>query len=76
MMKSAVVIGLGQPGRVLAGGFLRCGYQLLPVNRGDDMKSVARTLPDPELVLVAVAETAICMVLLLRCPLSGRAVRL
>ena len=55
-MNEAVVIGLGQLGRVFAGGLLRAGHTVVPVTRGDDMFTVARAHPDPALVLVAVAE--------------------
>jgi len=56
MDKTVVIIGLGQLGRVFAGGFLRAGYTVVPVNRNDDMDVVAASHPDPDLVLVAVAE--------------------
>lgn len=56
MNDSVVIIGLGQLGRVFAGGFLRAGYMLVPVNRGDDMDIVAARHPTPLLALVAVAE--------------------
>lgn len=55
-MKDVVVIGLGQLGRVFAGGLLRCGHRVVPVNRGDSLPAIARETPAPELVLVAVAE--------------------
>ena len=65
-MGTIVIIGLGQLGRVFAGGFLRAGYSVVPVNRSDDMDSVAARHPSPELVLVAVAEpdlhTVLCSV--------------
>ncbi len=51
-----VVIGLGQLGRVFAGGLLRAGDTVVPVNRGDDMDIVAARHPEAVLVLVAVAE--------------------
>ncbi len=51
-----VIIGLGQLGRVFAGGFLRAGYRVVPVNRDADVDIVAARHPEPELVLVAVAE--------------------
>lgn len=54
--KSIVIIGLGQLGRVFAGGFLRSGYPVVPVNRGDNMGEIAARVPEPALVLVAVAE--------------------
>ncbi|MCS6786406.1 MAG: hypothetical protein NZ524_05150 [Thiobacillaceae bacterium] len=53
---SIVIIGLGQLGRVFAGGFLRSGHVVVPVNRGDDMQAMARAWPHPRLALVAVAE--------------------
>ena len=62
-MNEVVVIGLGQLGRVFAGGLLRSGHTVVPVNRGDDMFTVAHTHPEPELVLVAVAENDLHMVL-------------
>lgn len=54
--KSVIVIGLGQLGRVFAGGLLRTGHTVVPVNRGDDMARVAERWPEPTLALVAVAE--------------------
>jgi hypothetical protein len=56
MDNTVVVIGLGQLGRVFAGGLLRAGHGVMPVNRGDDMEAAARRWPDPLLALVAVAE--------------------
>lgn len=55
-MNEVVVIGLGQLGRVFAGGLLRAGHTVVPVNRGDDMAAMAQRHPAPELVLIAVAE--------------------
>lgn len=55
-MREVVIIGLGQLGRVFAGGLLRSGCCAIPVNRGDDMSVLAKSHPDPEMVLVAVAE--------------------
>ena len=56
MEKTVVIIGLGQLGRIFAGGLLRTGHTVIPVNRGDDMDIVAARWPTPDLVLVAVAE--------------------
>ena len=56
MHKTAVVIGLGQLGREIAGGLLRTGFTVCPVNRGDDLAALAEALPEPGLVLVAVGE--------------------
>ncbi|MDQ1315927.1 MAG: hypothetical protein QG662_2036 [Pseudomonadota bacterium] len=62
-MSKVVIIGLGQLGRVFAGGLLRAGCAVVPVNRGDDMAALAQTHPTPELVLVAVAENDLHTVL-------------
>jgi 3-hydroxyisobutyrate dehydrogenase-like beta-hydroxyacid dehydrogenase len=62
-MNEVVVIGLGQLGRVFAGGLLRAGCTVVPVNRGDDMAMLAQAHPSPELVLVAVAENDLHTVL-------------
>jgi len=56
MKPPVVVIGIGEMGSVFARGFLRAGHPVYPVTRGTDMQAVARQLPAPELVLVAVAE--------------------
>ena len=48
---------------MFAGGLLRRGHTVVPVNRGDDMVSVAHAHPDPALVLVAVAENDLHRVL-------------
>lgn len=53
---SVVVIGLGQLGRVFAGGLLRSGHAVVPANRGDDLAALAVAHPSPEQVLVAVGE--------------------
>ena len=62
-MSEVVVIGLGQLGRVFAGGLLRAGCSVVPVNRGDALFTVAHAHPDPALVLVAVAESDLHRVL-------------
>ena len=56
MNKSVVVVGLGEMGSVFARGFLRSGYVVHPVVQNMDMSSVAETLPNPEMVLIAVGE--------------------
>lgn len=56
MDNSVVMIGLGQLGRVIAGGFLRSGHVVVPVNRSDDLLAVAARWPEPKLVLVSVGE--------------------
>jgi len=62
-VSEVVVIGLGQLGRVFAGGLLRVGRTVIPVNRGEDMAALAQRHPGPELVLVAVAENDLHTVL-------------
>lgn len=56
MDKTVVMIGLGQLGRVFAGGLLRTGHTVVPVTREDDMADVAARYPEPDLVMVCVAE--------------------
>lgn len=55
-MRTVVIIGLGQLGRVFACGLLRSGCSVVPVNRGDELQQVALTHAEPHCVLVAVAE--------------------
>ncbi|MBT9590007.1 MAG: hypothetical protein IV089_03715 [Thiobacillus sp.] len=62
-MNQVVVIGLGQLGRVFAGGLLRAGCTVVPVNRDDDMAALSQRHPTPELVLVAVTENDLHTVL-------------
>jgi hypothetical protein len=63
MEKAIIIIGLGQLGRVFAGGFLRAGFTVVPVNRDDDMDIAAAHHPEPALVLVAVGEADLHTVL-------------
>jgi len=62
-INKAVIIGLGQLGRVFAGGLLRVGCSVVPLNRNDDMAALARVHPNPERVLVAVGENDLHTVL-------------
>jgi hypothetical protein len=62
-IEEVVVIGLGQLGRVFAGGLLRAGCTVIPANRGDDLAVLAQAHPAPRLVLVAVAENDLHTVL-------------
>jgi ketopantoate reductase len=63
-MKSPIVlIGIGEMGGVFARGLLRAGYPVYPVTRQSDLAEVARHVPTPELVLVAVAENSLHAVL-------------
>ena len=54
--KPVVVVGMGEMGSVFARGLLRLGHPVYPVNRKGSMKRLARELPDPGMVLIAVAE--------------------
>ncbi|RDH81479.1 MAG: hypothetical protein DIZ80_15475 [endosymbiont of Galathealinum brachiosum] len=61
--KSIIIIGMGEMAGVFARGFLRCGFPVTPVTRQMDSQQVASEIPDPELVLVAVAEKDVQAVL-------------
>jgi len=56
MDKIVILIGLGQLGRVLAGGLLRTGHTVVPANRGDELEALAARYPEPLLAMVCVAE--------------------
>lgn len=56
MKKPVIVIGLGEMGSVFARAILKTGHPVYPVNRDVDMIQLAQELPEPEMVLVAVAE--------------------
>lgn len=57
--KPVVVIGIGEMGSVFARGLLRRGHPVYPVARTTDMGRLARQLPDPRMVLVAVGENGL-----------------
>lgn len=56
MESPVVLIGIGEMGGVFARALLRAGHPVHPAIRGADLAAIARQLPAPELVLVAVAE--------------------
>jgi ketopantoate reductase len=56
MESPVIIIGIGEMGGVFARGFLRAGHPVYPASRATDLEELARQLPAPELVLVAVAE--------------------
>lgn len=56
MQKPVVLVGVGEMGGVFARGILRSGYPVIPVTRQMNMQDVANEIPDPQLVLVSVAE--------------------
>lgn len=56
MIKSAVIIGLGEMGGVFARGLLRLGMAVYPVLRNSKLTEIIEEIPNPEIVLVAVGE--------------------
>lgn len=63
MDKAVVIIGIGELAGVFARGFLRNGYPVYPVTREMNISEIAKSSPDPELALVAVAEKDLSEVL-------------
>lgn len=61
--RSIILIGAGEMGGVFARGFLRAGYTVHPVTRAISIDETASSIPNPELVLVAVAESDLHSVL-------------
>jgi hypothetical protein len=56
LKRPVVVIGIGEMGGVFARGFLRTGYPVFPVTRELPLAQAAKETPNPELVMLAVAE--------------------
>ena len=56
MKSPVVIIGVGEMGGVFARGILRVGHPVIPVTRNSNMQDVAAAYPQPQLVLVSVAE--------------------
>lgn len=56
MRKPVVLVGIGEMGGVFARGLLRYGHSVIPVTRDSDIAEVAEACPEPQLVLVSVAE--------------------
>ena len=63
MKAPVIVIGIGEMGSVFARGLLRSGHPVYPVTRHEDLTTMAKQLPSPELVIVAVAENDLHAVL-------------
>jgi len=57
MKPPIVIIGIGELASVFAKAFLRNGYPMYPITRDMNIVEEAENLPEPHLVLVAVAET-------------------
>ena len=55
--KSVVIIGLGEMGGVFARGFLRSGIPVFPVTRTMNVQQAVKSMPNPDLVLLAVGES-------------------
>ena len=56
MNQPIVIVGIGELGGVFAKAFLRNNYPVYPVTRSINITDMADRIPQPELVLVAVAE--------------------
>jgi len=56
MKQPIVIIGIGELASVLARAFLRNGHPVHPITRSMDIAAEANNLPDPRMVVVAVAE--------------------
>lgn len=56
MKDPIVLIGMGEMGGVFARAFLRAGHPVYPVTRAMDMDAESKVVPEPVLVLLAVAE--------------------
>ncbi|MEA3275858.1 MAG: hypothetical protein U9Q81_11320 [Pseudomonadota bacterium] len=56
MKQPIALIGVGEMGGVFSRGFLRLGHPVYPVTRGMSLEAAASSLPQPALVLAAVAE--------------------
>jgi len=56
MNQPIAIIGIGELAAVFARGFLRNGYPVYPITRDMDISTALQNVPDPALVLVAVAE--------------------
>jgi ketopantoate reductase len=56
MNQPTIVVGIGELGSVFARGLLRSGHPVYPITRGMNVVEEAKTIPDPALVLLAVAE--------------------
>jgi hypothetical protein len=61
--KPVVVIGMGEMGSVFARGLLCLGHPVYPVGRSSNVKKLARALPAPGVVLVAVGEAELAGIL-------------
>lgn len=51
-----IVIGLGEMGSVFARSILKSGHPVYPASRNSSLDELAKTIPNPAMVLVAVGE--------------------
>lgn len=63
MKKPIIVIGMGELGSVFARGFLKLSYPVQAVTRQQSADEMAKEIPEPTAVLVAVGEADIAAVL-------------
>ena len=56
MKEPVIIIGLGEMGSVFARAILKLGHPVYPVNRNTNLDELAESIPEPEMVLVAVGE--------------------
>lgn len=63
MRPPIVIIGLGEMGRVFAGGFLTAEHPVYPVLRHSSIDAIAEDVADPALVLITVGEDDLAAVL-------------
>lgn len=61
--KPVVMLGMGEMGGVFARAFLRLGHPVYPALRSTNLDAMAPELPEPEMVVVSVAEADIQQVL-------------
>lgn len=63
MKKTVVMWGIGEMAGVFARAFLRSGHPVQPVTREMNAELISQIIPDPELVVLAVGESALETVL-------------
>jgi len=63
MKNPIIVIGIGEMSGVFTRGLLRAGYSLYPITRDMNISEIAKQIPTPEMVLVAVGESDLSPVL-------------
>ena len=56
MKNSVIVIGLGEMGSVFARSILKLGHPVYPASRKTDLDELAKSIPNPAMVLISVGE--------------------